>query len=257
MIGQVWVNKLAGTVFALASNTAGVATWLSLGGSFSPSVANVTVTNTATALHFQTSTAATATDLTANIWSAIGTNAAISLVLTPKGVGGVTVTSGALTLTAGALDLTLGSANLTNGDVNLTSGDVNLTAGDVNVTLGDVNLTAGDVDLTLGDVNLTNGNVTLNTAGNGLQVKEGANARMGQATLVAGTKSIANTSVTANTRIFVTRADINASVALGQISAGAINPGATFDINALDPANPAAVIAADVSIVNWLLVEAL
>ena len=38
---------------------------------------------------------------------------------------------------------------------------------------------------------------------------------------------------------------------------GTITPGVSFVINALDPAAPAGVIAADVSIVNWFLVEAL
>jgi len=42
------------------------------------------------------------------------------------------------------------------------------------------------------------------TAGYGLQVKEGTNAKQGAATLVAGTKTVANTSVTANSRIFLT-----------------------------------------------------
>jgi hypothetical protein len=41
------------------------------------------------------------------------------------------------------------------------------------------------------------------------------------------------------------------------ISAGTINAGASFVIDALDPAAPAGLIAADVSIVNWFLVEAL
>lgn len=46
------------------------------------------------------------------------------------------------------------------------------------------------------------GNFATNVAGVGFKIKEGANARMGTATLVGGTVTISNTSVTANTRIF-------------------------------------------------------
>ena len=48
-----------------------------------------------------------------------------------------------------------------------------------------------------------NSNVSLSVAGNGLVIKEGTNARLGTATLTAGTVTISNTSVTANSRIFL------------------------------------------------------
>lgn len=41
------------------------------------------------------------------------------------------------------------------------------------------------------------------TAGQGLKVAEGANAKQGTAVLAAGTVTVANTSVTANSRIFL------------------------------------------------------
>lgn len=191
IIGQVWVNRLAGTVFALASNSAGVATWLSLGGSLTPSVASLT-----------TGAAATSTLLDGDTWSATGTDAAITLTLTPKGTGDVVVTSG--------------------------------------------------------DVSLTNGDLLLNTAGNGIQIKEGANARMGQATLVGGTVSVLNTSITANTRIFISRLNSGAVPgALGSLVIANVVVGTSFDIIAVSPADGTTPVATDVSEVNWLLVEAL
>lgn len=48
-----------------------------------------------------------------------------------------------------------------------------------------------------------NGNLGTNVAGFGLNVKEGTNARMGLATLAAGTVTVTTTAVTANSRIFV------------------------------------------------------
>jgi hypothetical protein len=49
-----------------------------------------------------------------------------------------------------------------------------------------------------------NGNVVVNTLGSGLRVREGANGKQGTATLVAGSVVVANTSVTATSRIFLT-----------------------------------------------------
>jgi hypothetical protein len=49
------------------------------------------------------------------------------------------------------------------------------------------------------------GDLRLTKAGAGLQIKEGSNARMGTAILAAGTIAVANTSVTANTRVFISR----------------------------------------------------
>lgn len=48
------------------------------------------------------------------------------------------------------------------------------------------------------------GGVDVNLAGVGLRVAEGANAKQGTAVLVAGTVTVPNTSVTANSRIFLT-----------------------------------------------------
>jgi hypothetical protein len=51
---------------------------------------------------------------------------------------------------------------------------------------------------------LISGDFQINTAGKGVQIKEGSNAKMGTCTLVAGSCTVSNTSVTANSRIFVT-----------------------------------------------------
>ncbi|MDT7847184.1 right-handed parallel beta-helix repeat-containing protein [Streptomyces justiciae] len=47
--------------------------------------------------------------------------------------------------------------------------------------------------------------LNIGTAGGGIAIKEGTNARMGVATLAAGTVTIPNTSVTANSRILIQR----------------------------------------------------
>lgn len=55
-----------------------------------------------------------------------------------------------------------------------------------------------------GVLSVTTGSFSVTTAGSGLAVKEGSNAKQGTAVLVAGSSVVANTSVTATSRIFLT-----------------------------------------------------
>lgn len=83
------------------------------------------------------------------------------------------------------------------------------------------------------------------SAGGGLAVAEGANARMGASTLVGGTVVVANTSVTANTRIFL----------MCQTPGG--TPG-FLRVSARTAATSFTILSSsgtDTSVVGWLLVE--
>lgn len=111
-------------------------------------------------------------------------------------------------------------------------------------------------DAITGNLVITAGNLVIATAGNGITIAEGANARMGQATLVLGTVTVANTSITANTRIFLSRASNNASTALGNLQPGTVTVGTSFVIEAGTAATPDTPVAGDLSTVNWLLIEA-
>lgn len=85
----------------------------------------------------------------------------------------------------------------------------------------------------------------LGSGGGGIAVAEGANARMGVATLVAGTVTVANTSVTANTRIFLTsNADGGTP---GTVRVSARVAGTSFTITSSS--------GADTSTVAYLLME--
>lgn len=88
------------------------------------------------------------------------------------------------------------------------------------------------------------GNLILSTLGKGLRIKEGTGARMGVATLVAGTVTIANTSITSSTRIMVSRQDSGGT--LGYISCSR-TAGTSFTITSSS--------ASDTSVVAWMLVE--
>ncbi len=83
------------------------------------------------------------------------------------------------------------------------------------------------------------------TAGKGIQIKEGANARIGIAFLDTGTNLVANTSITANTRIFLTsQADGGTP---GWLRVSARTNGVNFHIQSSS--------ATDTSTVAWMLIE--
>lgn len=109
--------------------------------------------------------------------------------------------------------------------------------------------TARDVSLgrtSTATLGVTNGDLAVLTAGKGLKVAESAgNAKMGVSVLVAGTVTVANTAVNANSRIYLTP-QITGGTA-GFLNVGTITPGTSFVIHSSN--------AADTSTVAWLIVD--
>jgi hypothetical protein len=95
------------------------------------------------------------------------------------------------------------------------------------------------------NVSVVAGNLAVSTAGKGLQIKEGSNAKMGTATLVAGTVTVNTTAVTANSRIFLTHQ--NNSGTVGFVTVSARTAATSFTILSSN--------AADTSSIAWMLVE--
>lgn len=106
-------------------------------------------------------------------------------------------------------------------------------------------LSAGSIN---GGANLTitSGNIIANTAGKGLTIKSGTNARIGTGTLTAGTVTIANTSVTANTRVFLQDTTSGGLTNVGVLTA-VTTAGTGFVVTS--------TLALDTSTFNWLLME--
>lgn len=102
------------------------------------------------------------------------------------------------------------------------------------------------MDLNGGTLIRAQTNLAISTAGNGLQIKEGSNARMGTAVLVAGTVTVSNTSITSNTRIWVGMKTPGGTVGASFVSTVTI--GTSFVITSTSNL--------DTSTVAWLLVEA-
>jgi hypothetical protein len=93
-----------------------------------------------------------------------------------------------------------------------------------------------------------NGNLTTQAAGIGLQIKSGSNARIGTGTLSGGTLTVANTSVTANTRVFLTDTTSGALTNVGSLTV-VTTAGTGFVVTSSN--------VLDTSTFNWLLVESL
>ncbi len=92
-----------------------------------------------------------------------------------------------------------------------------------------------------------NGNVQLSVAGNKMLIKEGSNASMGVATMVAGTVTVSNTLVTASSRIFLTIQSLGTVTAPKAIGVTARTAATSFTITSAD--------ATDTSVVAWHIVE--
>ena len=90
-------------------------------------------------------------------------------------------------------------------------------------------------------------NVSIETAGSGLKIKEGSNAKMGVATLVGGTLVVSTTAVTANSRIFLTAQVLGIITVPAALAVSARTAATSFTILSSAPT--------DTSDVAWMIVE--
>ena len=110
------------------------------------------------------------------------------------------------------------------------------------------------MDETTKDVEIAQGNLVIGAVAKQLQMNGGAVTDfIGQATLVAGTVTVANTNIAAGDRVFVTRSDVNGSTALGVLDVS-ITASTNFIIDARNPAD-ATVQTNDISVVDYFIVR--
>lgn len=95
------------------------------------------------------------------------------------------------------------------------------------------------------DVTSFNGNLITSLAGKGVRVKEGTAAKMGTGTLAAGTVTVANTSVTANSRVFLTAQVLGGTA--GALRVDSRVPGTSFTVKSTS--------ASDTSTFAYFIVE--
>lgn len=98
------------------------------------------------------------------------------------------------------------------------------------------------------------GNLAFSTAGSKTTYTEGANGVTGTSTLVAGTVTIACTSVTANSRFSITATNANASTAFGRLIVTK-NAGVGFTVTSKDNTTPANTVTGDVSSFDYSFVN--
>lgn len=91
-----------------------------------------------------------------------------------------------------------------------------------------------------------NSDLSIETLGKGIKIVEGANAKMGVATLVAGTVSVATTAVSATSRIMLTCQDPNGGVPGAEYVSARV-AATSFDITSTN--------VADTCIVAWMIVD--
>lgn len=149
------------------------------------------------------------------------------------------------------------SANLTKGTGSTITRDIGIlintpTQGTNNASLSDDSSAfSGNYWMYSTNTNpsLISGNLQINTVGKGLFIKEGSNAKMGTATLVAGTVDVATTAVTANSRIFLTVQSLGTVAVATPIAVTARVASTSFTITSS--------MITDTSVIAWMLVEPL
>jgi hypothetical protein len=116
---------------------------------------------------------------------------------------------------------------------------------------------------TLGDITATNGNLVLVAAGNKMMrtsvastIAAGANS-IGTVTLVGGTATISTTNITASSIIKTWRESIGATgaAAVGNVTIGTRSTGVSFVINAVSDADATVLVATDVSVIGWEIIN--
>lgn len=114
---------------------------------------------------------------------------------------------------------------------------------------GKFNATPSSQTLTINAQTTATYGIAVSTAGYGLKVKEGSNAKMGTATLVAGTVTVSTTAVSSTTsRIFLTTQALGTVTVPQAIAVTTITNGASFVITSAD--------VTDTSTIAWMIVDA-
>jgi hypothetical protein len=99
-----------------------------------------------------------------------------------------------------------------------------------------------------GDVNSSTGNILISNVGSTLNVKSGANSKIGIITLVNGIATVSNTSVTSNSVILISsQSDGVTRSTPGYMRITSVTPGTGFVIQSSN--------GSDDSVVGWFIVE--
>jgi len=247
-IGTNWVDQSASTAYILVNITNGSAVWAlsspgasdvdtltgDSGGALSPTAGNITI--------------AGGTNITtAGAGSTITTNLDAAISLATSVTSPIYTTSGAdMAVTAAAgqdIDVTLGDASGANKVSFIDTGAVEV------AQINSDGAAQFDSNVTTG------GNLILSAVATYIQMNGGAVTDfIGQATLTAGTVTVANTNIAAGDRIFLTRSALNSSSALGELVT-TISAATSFTITSVDVSDGSTTVTGDTSIVDYVIIR--
>jgi len=288
------IRATAGQNMSIQMGDASAANKVSFEDSASVEVAQINSDGAVTALSYATSDLAAGLTISGDDIDADGTDANITITVSPKGTGDFVVDVGDIQATAGDIIAVRSSAagevtvEVTNSDNTSAdsdsffeaavggtssgnpgirfqiSGGQNYSMGIDNAAAADDLLICGDNDIgtdallriaELGNVTVEKGNLIINTAAKQLQIQGGAVTDfIGSATLTAGTVTVANTNIAAGDKILLSRQSINGSTVLGMLTY-AITASTNFIITAVQTATPAATETNDISIIDYVIVR--
>ena len=249
-IGQIWLDTVNGLSYILAKVAAGAATWNAMapgasdvdtlsgdsGGNRPPTAGNVIIAGGT-----NITSAGAGSTITVNLDAAISLATSVTAPLYTAGAGvdlDLTVPSGQDGV------IKLGDASAANKLSITDSADSEV------AQINSDGAAQFDSSVTAG------GDIILSSVATKIQMNGGAVTDfIGQATLVSGTVTIANTNIAAGDRIMLTRADANSSSALGLLTITALTASTSFVITALDPSDGSSTITGDVSIVNYVIIR--
>jgi len=249
-IGTIWIDQTNNQVYQLTSVVSGSPTWTLLGpgasdvdtlqgdsgGALSPTAGNMILAGGT-----NITSAGSGSTITFNLDAAISLATSVTAPLYTAGAGvdlDITVPAGQDAV------LKLGDASAANKLSITDTADVEV------AQINSDGAAQFDSTVTAG------GDIIMSAVATKLQMNGGAVTDfVGQATLVSGTVTIANTNIAANDRIFLTRADENSSSALGELTITAQTASTSFVITALDPSDGSTTVTGDVSVVNYFIVR--
>jgi len=147
--------------------------------------------------------------------------------------------------TTGSVTLRTGGNSTKNG-CHLTMNGAGATDADAELVFGR-NLTLQKSSSAAGDILAIGASLQILTAGKGLDVAEGSNARSGVATLVGGTVVVNTTAVTGSSRIQLTAQNLGTIAIPAALAVSARSGGTSFTILSADPT--------DTSDVAWFIIN--
>jgi len=262
-LGQLWVRTDTAQAWTLCKLSSGAATWALA----SPGASDVDTINSLspTGGNMLIEGGTNLTDSNAVSTITLNMDAAITLATSVTAPLFTSAAAMAVTVAAGSdITVKMGDAAAANkisytdtADAEQASLDSNgvFTANNLVGILGATGAAAITGTTITGTTSVTSdGNLIMSAVATQLVMNGGAVTDfIGQATLTAGTVTVANTNIAAGDRVFVTRSDLNGSTAIGLFDVS-ITALTNFIIDARKPAD-ATVETNDVSIVDYFIVR--